>query len=222
MTRKCSGKCSSASKDEQLRRADNSRNTRAPDSSECACNCHKDRSLELGDPEVLKRTLHFIDEINDESVAQCLWGIKRLIIRNPEFPIFIVLTSPGGSSTSALSFYDTITKIWRPNIVMIGAGEIASAALILMSAGKTRLLTKGTRVFLHNPLIAGEVGGGIEDHFKVILEGLKIAKERYQAVLVETSGGKLSLKKIDRLMAENTYLSDDDCKKYGLINGIIG
>ena len=74
-------------------------------------------------------------------------------------PIKLVITSPGGYLDSTFLFYDTMKMVQSP-IETVGR-YCASAAAILLAAGKKRYLFPHAKVMLHLP--AGQMGGDAKD-----------------------------------------------------------
>jgi ATP-dependent Clp protease protease subunit len=85
---------------------------------------------------LLKDRIIFIGSPIDDDVANAI--IAQLLFlesANQKDDIKMYINSPGGSVTAALAIYDTMQYV-RPEIQTICIGMAASAAALLLSAGK--------------------------------------------------------------------------------------
>ena len=100
-------------------------------------------------------------------VAQLLF----LEAENPDKDINIYINSPGGSITSGMSIYDTMTYI-KPDISTLCIGQAASMGAILLAGGTSgkRFALPNSRIMIHQPL-GGYQGqaSDFEIHAKEIL-----------------------------------------------------
>ena len=100
-------------------------------------------------------------------VAQLLF----LEAENPEKDINIYINSPGGSVTSGMSIYDTMSYI-KPDISTLCIGQASSMGAILLTGGSKgkRFALPNSRVMIHQPL-GGFQGQAtdIEIHAKEVL-----------------------------------------------------
>ena len=82
-------------------------------------------------------------------VAQLLF----LEAENPDKDINVYINSPGGSITSGMSIYDTMTYI-KPDISTLCIGQAASMGAILLAGGTSgkRFALPNSRIMIHQPL----------------------------------------------------------------------
>src|SRR3989339_987998 len=107
---------------------------------------------------LLKDRIIFIGGSIDDVVANSV--IAQLLFlesQNSKEDVKIYINSPGGQVTSALAIYDTMQYI-KPDVATICVGMAASAAALLLAAGK-----KGKRTVLPNSeVMIHQVMGGAQ------------------------------------------------------------
>jgi ATP-dependent Clp protease, protease subunit len=165
----------------------------------------KDRIIFIGAP--------IEDGIANAVIAQLLF----LESQSPKEDIKIYINSPGGVVTSALAIYDTMQYV-KPDIQTICVGSAASAASVLLAAGK-----KGKRMILPNgEVMIHQVMGGtqgqatdIDIHAKHILK----TKDKLNKILAKHTGQKI--KKVETDSERDYFMSAEEAKKYGIIDKVI-
>ena len=112
---------------------------------------------------LLKENIIFLGTPIDDAIANLICAqLIHLESDNPDKDINIYINSPGGDITALFAIYDTMRFI-KPDISTICFGQAASAAAVLLAAGKhgKRLALPHTRVLLHQPW--GQAGGQATD-----------------------------------------------------------
>ncbi len=165
----------------------------------------------------LNRLVKWVGYIDRQGYARVMSKIEKLLLKSKEEPITLWLFSGGGEMDVGLAFYDAI-QLLKPTLITVGTGEVSSTAPIILAAGKTRILTKNTTLFFHNV--------GIDDlHrnsklstnlMRTVAWEIDHAIERYRNILVERSGGSLSLRKISELMNNEVSITSEKAVKLGL------
>lgn len=154
----------------------------------------------------------FNSEMADTVVAQLLF----LESDSPTKDIYMYINSPGGEVSSLYAIFDTMRYI-RNDITTLGMGTVASAASLILAAGKKgkRFILPNTQVMIH------ELSSGSQGKFndmKVNYEHLKIIYDNMSKHYVELTGQKLS--KIKRDMERDFYLSSTEAVEYGIVDSI--
>jgi len=154
----------------------------------------------------------FCPEMADSVVAQLLF----LESQDKDKDIYMYINSPGGMVTSMFSIFDTMQYI-KPDVCTIAYGDAASAASFILSAG-----TKGKRFALPNTsVMVHEVSGGHHGKFHEMQNSFKQTEKLYEKMAkyyVEFTGQKLE--KIKEDMKIDYFMSAEEAKVYGLIDGI--
>ena len=158
-------------------------------------------------------------DINEASTAIVIMQLINLANISKK-PIYVVVSTYGGSIDEMFSLYDTIKFLPCP-VYTIGIGKIMSAGVLLLSTGVKgkRLLGKSSRVMIH-PISAGTRGN--------IFEIAADTKEyvRQQDLLIKTlvNETKMSEKQINNIMSSghDYYMTPEEALKYGIVDKIIG
>lgn len=155
----------------------------------------------------------FTEDLANSVVAQLLF----LEADNSSEDIIIYINSPGGYVSASTAIFDTMNYI-KPDISTICIGHAASAAAFILASG-----TKGKRYALKNSrIMLHQVSGGTDGH----IEDMKIAVKEAE-FLNEQMIGELSritkkpLKRVKQDLGRDYYMSAEEAKKYGIIDGVL-
>jgi ATP-dependent Clp protease protease subunit len=168
---------------------------------------------------LLKDRIIFLGTPIDDGVANAI--IAQLLFleqQNPKEDIKIYINSPGGSVSSALAIYDTMQYI-RPDVQTICVGIAASAAALLLSAGKKgkRFVLPNSEVMIHQ--VMGGASGQASDvniHAQHILK----TKEKLNSILAKHTGQKVA--KVEKDTDRDYFMSAEEAVKYGIVDKVIG
>jgi len=162
-------------------------------------------------------------EINDymsaSIVAQLLW----LESDTPEKPITMYINSPGGSVTSGMAIYDTMTYIKSP-VSTICVGQAASMAAILLAGGEAgkRYALPHSSIMIHQPL--GGTRGQASD---ILIYANQIQKIRDQSNRImryhlnKAKGTeKYTLAEVNDMMERDNFLDVEQALELGVIDEI--
>jgi ATP-dependent Clp protease protease subunit len=129
----------------------------------------------------------------------------------------LYINSPGGSVTAALAIYDTMQFV-KPVVQTICLGMAASAAALLLSAGKKgkRFVLPNAEVMIHQ-VLGGTSGQAteIDIHARHILK----TRDRLNTILAKHTGQKLA--KIAQDTERDYFMSAEESVKYGIVDKII-
>ncbi|KND87430.1 ATP-dependent Clp protease proteolytic subunit [Tolypocladium ophioglossoides CBS 100239] len=163
-------------------------------------------------------------EINDymsaSIVAQLLW----LESDTPEKPITMYINSPGGSVTSGMAIYDTMTYIKSP-VSTVCVGGAASMAAILLAGGEAgkRCALPHSSIMIHQPL--GGTRGQASD-ILIYANQLQRIREQSNHIMqhhLNKAKGhdKYSIEEINDMMERDKYLSVTEALELGVIDEIL-
>lgn len=152
------------------------------------------------------------DGFADSIVGQLLF----LESDSPEKDIYMYINSPGGYITEMYGIFDAMQYI-KPDIVTMGYGQCCSAGSFLLAAG-----TKGKRFALPNvDIMIHELSGGHSGKWHDMKAGYKHTEKLYERMAqhyVEFTGQPLE--KIKKDMETDNWMTAEEAKEYGLIDGI--
>ena len=155
--------------------------------------------------------------ITDQTASLIVAQLIYLSNEDPEAPIQMYISSPGGVVYAGMGIYDTMKMI--PNqISTVAVGFTASFGTVLLTAG-----TKGHRyalpnatIHMHQPL--GGAQGQTSDIEIQANEILRL-KKRLNEILSESTGQPIE--KIVQDTNRDLYLTAPDAVTYGLVDHIL-
>lgn len=165
----------------------------------------KDRIIIVGTP------------IDDNTANLIIAQLLFLEAEDPEKDISMYVNSPGGLVTAGLAIYDTMQYI-KSDVSTICIGQASSMGAVLLGAGVRgkRFALPNARIMIHQPL--GGFQGQATDigiHAKEILK----TRERLNEILAKHTGQSLERIRLDT--ERDYFLSSEEAKEYGLIDGIL-
>ncbi|WP_432092661.1 ClpP family protease [Streptomyces sp. bgisy100] len=118
-----------------------------------------ERSYDVFSRLLNERIIFLGTEIDDGVANVVIAQLLHLESANPEQEISIYLNSPGGSFTSLMAIYDTMTFVQAP-ISTFCVGQAASTAAVLLAGGDPgrRFVLQHARVLLGQPASGGQQG----------------------------------------------------------------
>jgi ATP-dependent Clp protease protease subunit len=167
---------------------------------------------------LLKERIIFLGSLINDQVANVV--IAQLLFLQHEDPkkdIQLYINSPGGVVTSAMAIYDTMQYV-KPDVSTICIGQAASGAAVLLASG-----TKGKRFALPNAeILLHQIMGGVEGQaieIEITAKQILKIKNKMNEILAKHTGQPFD--KIEKDTDRDFYLSAQDAKAYGVIDGII-
>ena len=171
----------------------------------------KDRIIFIGDPEGAVSTASA-----NTVIAQLLY----LDAEDSEKDINLYINSPGGMVTAGLAVYDTMHFIKAP-ISTICMGMAMSFGAVLLAAGTKgkRYALPNSRIMIHQPLIWGGGISGQATDIEIESREMQENKKRLTQILAKHTGQ--TEKKVHDDMERNCYMSAQEAKVYGIIDGVL-
>ncbi|RCI16283.1 hypothetical protein L249_1853 [Ophiocordyceps polyrhachis-furcata BCC 54312] len=160
------------------------------------------------------------DYMSASIVSQLLW----LESDTPEKPIIMYINSPGGSVTSGMAIYDTMTYIKSP-VSTVCVGGAASMAAILLAGGEAgkRYALPHSSIMIHQPL--GGTQGQASD---ILIYANHIQRIREQSNKImqyhlnKAKGHeKYTVEEVNDMMERDRYMSVDEALEIGVIDEVL-
>ncbi len=168
---------------------------------------------------LLKDRIVFVGTRIEDGMANAI--IAQLLFlesENAKEDIKMYINSPGGSVTSALAIYDTMQYV-KPDIRTICIGMAASAAAILLAAGKSgkRMALPNSEVMIHQVLGGAEgQATDVDIHARHILA----TRDRLNQILAKHTKQKVSKIALDT--ERDHFMSADEACNYGIVDKVLG
>ena len=175
--------------------------------------------------EISLRTRHFTNgkvfimgEITEDTANNFV--MQMLYHADKGNPVDIYINSPGGSVNAGLVIYDLIQSLkgkLAMNIYCIGMA--ASMAAVILAGGPkgSRYILPHSKCMIHEPLIAGGMGGSATS-IKKTAESILETKAITNGILAEHTGR--TVEEIDEATAFDNYMNAEEAVNFGLCDEI--
>ena len=157
-------------------------------------------------------------EINEQTACDFEKCIMLLIKEDAEKPIDVYISSPGGEITAGMHIFDTLKGI-NAEVNLHGRGTVASMAAILLASGEKghRFVKPHAKVMIHEPLIAGGVGGSATT-IKKTAESILETKAMTVELLANSTGR--SKEEIEKAISYDNYMNAEECIEFGIADSV--
>ena len=151
-----------------------------------------ERAFDIYSRLLKERVIFITGPIEDYMANLIVAQLLFLEAENPDKDINVYINSPGGSITSGMSIYDTMTYI-KPDISTLCIGQAASMGAILLAGGTSgkRFALPNSRIMIHQPL--GGFQGQASD-FEIHAKEILSMKKKLNEILALHTG-----KEVDQL-----------------------
>ncbi len=165
----------------------------------------KDRIIFIGTP--------IDDHVANLVIAQLLF--LQMEDRSREISVYI--NTPGGMVTSGLAIYDTLQFV-KPDVCTYCVGQATSMGALLLAAGSKgkRYALPNSRIMIHQPW-GGTQGAAID--ISIQANEILRLRDRINELLAKHTGQPLD--KIRKDTDRDYFMSAEEAKAYGLIDGVI-
>ena len=164
-----------------------------------------------------ERVIFLVGPIDDHVANLVVAQLLFLESENPDKDIHLYINSPGGVVTAGLAIYDTMQFV-KPAVSTLCIGQAASMGALLLCGGTAgkRFALPHSRVMIHQPL-GGFQGQAtdIDIHAREILK----ARDRLNEIMSKHTGQ--SLEKVAQDTDRDNFMSAEDAKDYGIIDGVL-
>lgn len=177
--------------------------------------------------EVSLKTRHFSNgklfltgEVNEEMANDFVSELLYLVKKGD--PVDIYINSPGGSVNAGLVIYDVIQACAdKIEINMYCIGMAASMGAVILAGGQKgrRFILPHSRVMIHEPLIAGGMGGSATS-IKKTADSILETKAITNGILAKHTGK--AIEEIDEATSFDNYMNAQEAVEFGICDEIRG
>lgn len=166
------------------------------------------------------RIIFLSGDVNEHSISNVITQMIGLANQNSSFPIYLVISTYGGSIDEMFSLYDTMKFLPCP-VHTIALGKVMSAGVLLLSAGVkgSRLIGRSARIMMHP--ISTTSSGNV---FQVMNDSVET--QRLQQLMVDslTKETKMSKDIVHSIMLKghDHYVTPAEAISMGIVDRIIG
>ncbi len=158
-------------------------------------------------------------EVNEYSISNIIVQLLHLANQNHK-PIYLVISTYGGSVDEMFSLYDTIKFLPCP-VHTIALGKVMSAGVLLLATGAKgkRMIGRSARIMIHP--ISGGVLGNVFEAMNEVKEFERLQELMATALVSET---KMKKEEVDKLMktGHDFFLTPEQALSMGIVDKIIG
>jgi len=167
---------------------------------------------------LLKERIVFLGTPIDDAVGNLIMAqLLHLESEDPDKDINLYINSPGGDITALFAIYDTMQYV-KPDVSTIVMGQAASAAAVLLLAGKKakRFALPHSRILLHQPH-----GGAEGQAVDIEIQAREMTRNRklLERLIAEHTGQPLET--VSRDTDRDFILTAEAAVEYGVVDEII-
>lgn len=176
-----------------------------------------ERSYDIYSRLLKERIIFLSEDVNDVSASVIVAQMLFLESEDPGKDINFYINSPGGSVTAGMAIYDTMNYI-KCDVSTICIGMAASMGAFLLSGGAKgkRFALPNAEVMIHQP--SGGAKGQATD-IKIVADNIIKTRKKLNEILAKNTGRSLEVIEIDT--ERDFYMTADESREYGLIDGIL-
>ena len=176
-----------------------------------------ERAFDIYSRLLKERVIFVTGPIEDYGASLITAQLLFLEAENPKKEVHMYINSPGGLVTAGLAIYDTMQYI-RPPVQTLCIGQAASAASLLLCAGKKgeRFALPNARVMVHQP--SASYYGQAADIARHAQEIVKL-KKRLNEIYAKHTGQ--TVEAIEKMLDRDTYMTAEEAKSFGLLDQVM-
>lgn len=175
------------------------------------------REVSLMTRSFMDRRIFILGSIDFETASKFM--LQMLYLQKTDEPIEIIINSPGGEVDAGLLIYDLIQSCDN-EVNIYCTGMAASMAAIILAGGTKgrRYILPHSKTMIHEPLIAGGVGGSATSIRNISDRILEIRKITNQILAKHT--GK-TIEEIDNATAYDNIMNAEEAVEFGLCDKVV-
>ena len=176
-----------------------------------------ERSYDIYSRLLKDRIIFLGEEVNDVSASLVVAQLLFLESEDPGKDIQLYINSPGGSVTAGMAIYDTMQYV-KSDVSTICIGMAASMGAFLLAGGAKgkRFALPNAEIMIHQPS-GGARGQATE--INIVAEQILKTRSKLNTILAQNTGQPLEVIEADT--ERDHYMSAEEAKAYGLIDGVI-
>jgi ATP-dependent Clp protease protease subunit len=176
-----------------------------------------ERSYDIYSRLLKERIIFLGEEVNDVTASLIVAQMLFLESEDPGKDINFYINSPGGSVTAGMAIFDTMNYI-KCDVSTICIGMAASMGAFLLSGGTKgkRFALPNAEVMIHQP--SGGAKGQATD-IKIVADNIIKTRKKLNEILAKNTGKPIEIIEVDT--ERDFYMSAEEAKEYGIIDGIL-
>jgi len=161
-------------------------------------------------------TIYLTGEINQQKAIE--FSMAMSVLSEDKKKVKIIVNSPGGEVNAGLMIYDIIQS-YPGDIDMYCAGTAASMGAVILAGGRKgrRFILPHSKVMIHEPLIAGGMGGSATTIEKTA-QSILSTKAMLSEILAKHTGKTVD--EINEATLFDNYMNADEAVAFGICDSI--
>lgn len=165
------------------------------------------------------RRIFFSGPVDSSSAEVAIRKLWYLELQDPGKAITLVINSPGGSVDAGFAVWDQVKLVSSPiTTIVTGLAASMGSVLSLCATSGKRLATENARIMIHQPSIGGPITGQATD---LDIHAREILKTKSRLIDLYVEATKQSREVIERAIDRDTWMSAQEAKDFGLLDGIV-
>lgn len=180
--------------------------------------CNGTREITLRTKHFTNRKLFLTGEVTEEMANNFV--SELLYLMEKKEPVDIYINSPGGSVNAGLVIYDVLQACQEKlEINMYCIGLAASMGAVILAGGQKgrRFILPHSKVMIHEPLIAGGMGGSATS-IKKTADSILETKAITNGILSKHTGKPIE--EIDEATSFDNYMNATEAIDFGICDEI--
>ena len=176
-----------------------------------------ERSYDIYSRLLKDRIIFLGEEVNDVSASLIVAQLLFLESEDPGKDIQLYINSPGGSVTAGMAIYDTMQYV-KSDVSTICIDMAASMGAFLLAGGAKgkRFALPNAEIMIHQPSGGARVQA---TEINIVAEQILKTRSKLNTILAQNTGQPLEVIEADT--ERDHYMSAEEAKAYGLIDGVI-
>lgn len=176
------------------------------------------REISVYTKHLTNRRIFLHGEINSQMANDIVAMLLHLQSESAE-PIHLYINSGGGEVNAGLYIYDVIQSLTVP-VYMYCTGIAASMAAVILAGGQPgrRFILPHSKTMIHEPLIAGGVGGSATSIHN-ISESILETKRITNGILAKHTGKTRNA--IDKATSFDNYMNAEKTVEFGICDKVV-
>ncbi len=156
--------------------------------------------------------------ITAESACEFASLIMLLTSDDPEEPVDLLISSPGGEINAGLMIYDIIQGSSVPIRTFCLGMAYSMAAVLFASGNHGRFMLPHSELMLHEPLLGNRIGGSASS-IQSVSESLSQTKRKINGLLAKHTGKTVA--EIEEASRYDHYFSAEESVAFGMADKIV-
>lgn len=166
--------------------------------------------------------VQFLAPIDNNTVPALLHAITDRINAGAN-KVVILLSSPGGDTTSAFAAYSVLRHL-PAEITTVNIGAVDSAGMLIYCAGKNRISVPNARFLIHGNSIIGTGNNVLPGAYNAAFLEAEVAQikslNQITAEVISATANKSAAQDIERAVQSQRILTPEEAKEWGLVQKI--